>query len=402
MKRKDVETMLSAGLISPEQATAITEHFRLNDGRGWRWLLICLCALAGGLIVAGIIMLISANWENIPPIAKMGCSMALLLLCWLGWAWQRERRPIVAEVLGFCGAGMWLGSIALYGQIFQLQNPFVEGFTLFFAGIVLLPFICRQRLLIWAVVICSFVQCVLLMATNESPMCLPAIWPKLPWDEYLLGALPLLLGLWWGLAERWRVAGVRWSGYSWLAPVLLIVGVSAAQSMMYIPGNFPEMNTVLWAELATMPVLLLCLKPRGTGWLPWCGLALVLSLCLPCVLGVSCLREMTQGFSINGCHYDALLPEWAGRLSGVVIYMLLSLLMIYSGWRALRLSWINIGSLMMVYAAIALVADVLDSYTFSGLVLVVTGLLLLGLGWLLEKGRRHLVKSVKEAQSSTL
>lgn len=402
MKRKDVETMLSAGLISPEQATAITEHFRLNDGRGWRWLLICLCALAGGLIVAGVIMLISANWEDIPPIVKMGCSMALLLLCWLGWAWQRERRPIVAEVMGFCGAGMWLGSIALYGQIFQLQNPFVEGFTLFFAGIVLLPFICRQRLLIWAVVICSFVQCVLLMGTNDSPMCLPAIWPKLPWDEYLLGALPLLLGLWWGLAERWRVAGVRWSGYSWLAPVLLIVGVSAAQSMMYIPGNFPEMNTVLWAELATMPVLLLCLKPRGTGWLPWCGLALVLSLCLPCILGVSCLREMTQGFSINGCHYDALLPEWAGRLSGVVIYMLLSLLMIYSGWRALRLSWINIGSLMMVYAAIALVADVLDSYTFSGLVLVVTGLLLLGLGWLLEKGRRHLVKSVKEAQSTTL
>ena len=402
MKRKDVETMLSAGLISPEQATAITEHFRLNDGRGWRWLLVCLCALAGGLIVAGIIMLISANWEDIPPIVNMGCSMALLLLGWLGWAWQRELRPIVAEVLGFCGAGMWRGSIALYGQIFQLQNPFVEGFTLFFAGIVLLPFICRQRLLIWAVVICSFVQCVLLMVSNECPMCLPAIWPKLPWDEYLLGALPLLLGLWWGLAERWRVAGVRWSGDSWLAPVLLIVGVSAAQSMMYIPGNFPEMNTVLWAELAAMPVLLLCLKPRGTGWLPWCGLALVLSLCLPCILGVSCLREMTQGFSINGCHYDALLPEWAGRLSGVVIYMLLSLLMIYSGWRALRLSWINIGSLMMVYAAIALVADVLDSYTFSGLVLVVTGLLLLGLGWLLEKGRRHLVKSVKEAQSSTL
>lgn len=402
MKRKDVETMLSAGLISPEQATAITEHFRLNDGRGWRWLLVCLCALAGGLIVAGVIMLISANWEDMPPIVKMGCSMVLLLLCWLGWAWQRERRPIVAEVLGFCGAGMWLGSIALYGQIFQLQNPFVEGFTLFFAGIVLLPFICRQRLLIWAVVICSFVQCVLLMGTNDSPMCLPAIWPKLRWEWYLAAGLPVLLGLWWGLAERWRVAGVRWSGYSWLAPVLLIVGVSAAQSMMYIPGNFPEMNTVLWAELATMPVLLLCLKPRGTGWLPWCGLALVLSLCLPGVLGVSCLREMTQGFSINGCHYDALLPEWAGRLSGVVIYMLLSLLMIYSGWRALRLSWINIGSLMMVYAAIALVADVLDSYTFSGLVLVVTGLLLLGLGWLLEKGRRHLVKSVKEAQSSTL
>lgn len=402
MKRKDVETMLSAGLISPEQAAAITEHFHLNDGRGWRWLLICLCALAGGLIVAGIIMLISANWQDIPPVVKMGCSMVLLLLFWLGWAWQRERRPIVAEVLGFCGAGMWLGSIALYGQIFQLQNPFVEGFTLFFAGIVLLPFICRQRLLIWAVVICSFVQCVLLMVTNESPMCLPSIWPKLPWDEYLLAGLPLLLGLWWGLSERWRVAGERWSGYGWLSPVLLIVGVSAAQSMMYIPGGFPDMDVVVWTELAAMPLLLLCLKPRGTGWLPWCGLTAVLSLCLPCLLGVVSLREMTQGFMFNGCQYEALLPVWAGRLAGIVIYMLLAMLMIYSGWRALRLSWINIGSLMMVYAAIALVADVLDSYTFSGLVLVVTGLLLLGLGWLLEKGRRHLVKSVKDAQSSTL
>ena len=56
---------------------------------------------------------------------------------------------------------------------------------------------------------------------------------------------------------------------------------------------------------------------------------------------------------------------------------------------------------MVIYAAIALVADVLDSYTFSGVVLVVTGLLMLGLGWLLEKGRRRLVQSVKNAQSST-
>ena len=117
-------------------------------------------------------------------------------------------------------------------------------------------------------------------------------------------------------------------------------------------------------------------------------------------MGIACVREMMCDFSLNGERYAALVPEWAGRLSGIVVYMLFALLMIYSGWRALRLSWINIGSLMVIYAAVALVADVLDSYTFSGLVLVVTGLLMLGLGWLLEKGRRHLVKSVKEAQSA--
>lgn len=401
MKRKDVEQMQAAGLITPEQAAAITEHFRLQDGRGWRWLLICLCALAGGLIVAGIIMLISANWYDIPPVVKMGCAMLLLLLCWLGWAMQRAQRPMVAEVLGFCGAGMWLGCIALYGQIFQLQNPFVEGFTLFFAGIVFLPFICRQRLLIWVVAVCSFVELALLCCSRGSYLSLRSVWPAVDWDEYMIAALPLLGGLWWALAERWRVAGERWAAYSWLAPVLLLVGVSAAQSMMYVHGYFPEVDVVFWGELAVLPLLLLCLKSRGVAWFPWCCVVAVISLCLPAVMGVACVREMMFDFSLNGERYAALVPAWAGRLSGIVVYMLFALLMIYSGWRALRLSWINIGSLMVIYAAIALVADVLDSYTFSGLVLVVTGLLMLGMGWLLEKGRRHLVKSVKEAQSTT-
>lgn len=401
MKRKDVEQMQAAGLISPEQAAAITEHFRLQDGRGWRWLLICLCALSGGLIVAGIIMLISANWYDIPPVVKMGVAMLLLLLFWLGWARQRVQRPLVAEVLGFCGAGMWLGCIALYGQIFQLQNPFVEGFTLFFAGIVLLPFISRQRLLIWVVAVCSFVELGLLFVSSGSYLSLSSVWPEVDWNLYLIAGMPLLGGVWWGLAERWRGADERWKGYSWLAPAWLLVEVSAAQCMMYIPGDFPQVDAVFRVELAVLPLLLLSLKPRGAAWLTWCGVGAVISLCLPAVMGVACLREMTIDFTLHGERYTALVPEWVGNLAGIVVYMLLALLMIYSGWRALRLSWINIGSLMVIYAAVALVADVLDSYTFSGLVLVVTGLLMLGLGWLLEKGRRHLVKSVKEAQAVT-
>lgn len=401
MKRKDVEQMLAAGLITPEQAGAINAHFRLKEGRGWHWLLVCLTALAGGLIVAGIIMLISANWYTIPSLLKMVCAMALLLLCWIGWVKQREQRPLVAEVLGFCGAGVWLGCIALYGQIFQLQNPFIEGFTLFFVGILPLPFICRQRLLIWAVVICSFVQLSLMCLTRDSYLSLVRLYPGGLWEWYLLAGLPLLGGMWWVLAERWRVAGERWSGYYWPAPVLLLAGVSVAQGMMYVPGEFLELDAVVYTEMVLLPLLLLSLKPRGVDWLPWCGVVAVISLVLPCTIGVSYLKELTESCRCDGIMHEPVLPVWVGRLSGIVVYMLLALLMLYCGWRALRLSWINIGTLMVIYAAIALVADVLDSYTFSGLVLVVTGLLMLGLGWLLEKGRRRLVQSVKNAQSST-
>jgi VanZ family protein len=94
-------------------------------------------------------------------------------------------------------------------------------------------------------------------------------------------------------------------------------------------------------------------------------------------------------------------PVWVARFSGIIIYFLMSLLMMFSGVRARRMSWINIGSLMVVFTAIALVTDVLRSYTFSGLVLVGAGLLLLALGVLLEKSRRRLIRTVCNPQPST-
>ena len=70
MKLRDIEQMQSAGLISAEQAAAIAEHFKLNGNRMQKWLLFCASSLAGALILAGIIMLISANWEFIPSAVK--------------------------------------------------------------------------------------------------------------------------------------------------------------------------------------------------------------------------------------------------------------------------------------------------------------------------------------------
>ena len=38
MKRKEIEQLQAAGLISAEQAVAIAEHFHLNGGSRWNWL----------------------------------------------------------------------------------------------------------------------------------------------------------------------------------------------------------------------------------------------------------------------------------------------------------------------------------------------------------------------------
>ena len=100
MKRKEIEQLQVAGLISAEQAVAIAEHFHLNGGRRWNWLVLSMSTLAGGLILGGIIMLISANWTSIPDLVKMVVAMALLLGFWVAWARTRENHPRIAEGLG--------------------------------------------------------------------------------------------------------------------------------------------------------------------------------------------------------------------------------------------------------------------------------------------------------------
>lgn len=379
MKLKDIDKILEAQLISPSQRDAIVEHFRLNEKWGARWLLICFSALAAGLIVAGIIMLVSANWYNVPAIVKMTVAMLMLVAIWCGWLKWRDTRPILSEVLGFCWGGMWLACISLYGQIFQLQNPFVEGWTLFFAGIVLIPFICRQRFLIWVVVVASVVELVALGENSRSYLSFGNYIPDYD-NDYLPYLVVLLLGFWWALGEKWRVASERWCYYRWISVVILTMGMVFAQFIMYPPHVMPDAGHLLpLLSMAALPAILLAFKPKDIPWMPWVGVSAVISMVLPCGLLVD------------------MLPT---HLPGIIIYFVMALTLMFSGVRALRLSWINIGAVMVVFAAIALMADVLDSYTFSGVVLVLAGLLMLGLGILLEKSRRHLIRSVKNNKTT--
>lgn len=396
MKSKDIDNMLAAGLISPEQGMAIKKHFCLDENRWIRWLLYCLIALAGVFIVAGIVMLVSANWDEIPPLGKMLVAMELLVFFWVIWFQKRKTSPLLAEMWALCGAGMWLGCIALYGQIFQLQNPFVEGCTLFFSGIVLLPFVSRQRFIIWLLMVLSFVQLVAMGVEDDSILCF-ANWIKGWKPEYIIYALPLLLALWWGLAEKWRVCSEHWRGYGWMAPLLLLVAVSVGQCMMYLPGEMIKLDVAEWVLMGLVPVLLLLLKPRGSNWLSWCSMSLLISLLLPSCLLVCYLGERAEYAEVVG---EFGIPDWLSHVVGIAIYFVMALVMMFCGVCSRRVSWVNIGSLMVVFAAVALVVDVLGSYAFSGLVLVVGGLLMLLVVVQIEKKRRELIMSVKNESIS--
>lgn len=386
MKRTDIERIAAAGLITPEQQAAIIEHFHLNAPQHRRWLLLSLCGLAGALILAGIIMLISANWQQIPALAKMGTGMVLLAGFWAAWACLRNSRPLAAEVCAFLGAGMWLADIALYGQIFQLQNPPVEGALLFFCGVAAIPFLVRQRLLIAAVAVASYVLLTGTFETSprESWVSFEAFYKALPLvPDYLtqpevemLTAWVLTL-FWFLFAELCATRGAAFfRAYGWLAlPATLLMGSLFALCSIE-DADFSRALTL-------------------TGGCTGAGLAVIFMLLLrPKYASVPAhllLAAMVAAVPLLAC---APVPT----LLSVCLTFGFGVLMMLCGSLAARVLWVNTGSLLIAVAAIRLFADVLGSYTESGLVLIAGGVLLLLAAWALEKSRRRLVAGMAKPQ----
>ena len=93
MKLKDIQRLEQDGFISPELAQQIAAHYASATGNGV-WLRRLLMLIAGCMVLGGIISLIAANWEEIPPLLKMLAGIALLIGFWVGFF--RLRQAVIA------------------------------------------------------------------------------------------------------------------------------------------------------------------------------------------------------------------------------------------------------------------------------------------------------------------
>jgi uncharacterized membrane protein len=147
MKLADIEKIQTAGLITDEQRQKIIEHFRLEEDGGNRFLVI-MTFLGAVLITAGIVLLISAHWDEIPSGVKIVVGVLLMLGAHgVGW-WLREihgKYFKTGEALQFVGSGLFLANIALVGQTYHLVSRPPNALLLWCLGIGALPWILRSR-----------------------------------------------------------------------------------------------------------------------------------------------------------------------------------------------------------------------------------------------------------------
>src|SRR5437763_16248732 len=123
MKYSDIEKIKGAGLITSEQQRQIVEHFKLKEESSRA---LTIFSFVGALlVVCGLILLGGAHWDQIPRGIKIATGLALMLGAHgAGW-FLREVQGIYkksGEALHLIGSGLFLGNIALVGQIYHLSS----------------------------------------------------------------------------------------------------------------------------------------------------------------------------------------------------------------------------------------------------------------------------------------
>jgi hypothetical protein len=146
MKYSDIEKIQEAGLITAEQQRQIVEHFQLKE-EGSKFLTVI--SFVGAVLVAcGIILLIAANWDEIPRGVKIATGLLLMLAAHSGGWYLREvngQYRKSGEALHLVGSGLFLGNIALIGQIYHLSARPPNAFLLWWAGIAALPWLLHSK-----------------------------------------------------------------------------------------------------------------------------------------------------------------------------------------------------------------------------------------------------------------
>lgn len=131
---RDFKHWIDKGLLQENAARAMIAEYdgRESTFRAGRVLLM----LAALLLSASILLLVAANWEELPRLARVAGIVGLVWGFHLAAAWllQSGRTAFAAAAL-VLGAAAFGGGIALIGQMYHLSGDAADAALLWFVGV---------------------------------------------------------------------------------------------------------------------------------------------------------------------------------------------------------------------------------------------------------------------------
>jgi uncharacterized membrane protein len=393
MKHGDIQKLHDAGLITGEQRQKIIEHFNLKEDGGNKFLAI-VSMIGAVLITAGIVLLISAHWNEIPRGVKIAGGISLMIVFHAGGWWLREvhgNYRKTGEALHLVGSGLFLANIALLGQIYNIVSRPPNAFLLWWIGIAALPWLLRSK-----------AQHVLLL---------------------------LAFGIWFGLEvnERgsWIYAGDDQRQvllYSLLGLVYLGAGWVLRRSAFTDFAGVTEKSGLLAFLVFFCP---LTWKDFFGGWdnpeiQKWIFPALGLVALAPLAAGIKNLRALTAQWRwtwfaalfgmmlfmatvwfglwqlehVGGSRSFYWGESWS-YLIGTLALFVFCLLQIQVGLQERSPFLVNLGVVFIALDILAAYCDLFGSMNRTGLMFLISGIFLIVFGVYLEKKRRKLMKQLK-------
>lgn len=363
------------GLISPELEVRLrSASSEVAGARASGTVRTALAVLGGGLLLAGLTLLIAENWEAIPRGAKLAGWAGLLcgflaLAVALGRRWPD--RPYLAEALSFVAGGWVLAGIALVSQIYQLDSRPANG--IWFWLVLLLPaaWILEQRSA--AVLVFGALVAALTLEVDSRDSWLRAGAGENPW---LWLGLPLLCAA----ACSWLPRPAAWLR-SWITGWVFAAGTV----FLLVFGRFHWLATTglggAWAVAGTGLALAVLAPGRvfSRAWDATTSRAVLACVLLPWI--------------VVGSRYDSdvLLDHAAVGLAWMT-QLAMAVLVIRAGARGESETWVNLGYMALLAGVVVRYFDFFGDYLQGGGALALTGILLLFILYALENARRRTLK----------
>lgn len=396
----DIESMLSrwqsAGVLDREAAARIRAweadqkrpEGRERSAAGLAWQGVVALTLGGILLAAGVILFVSAHWDDIGPGARFALVVTMVGVFHLAGAVVRERFLALSTTLHAVGTIATGAAIALVGQIFNIEEHWPTAVLMWalaaLAGWALLHDQAQQ--VISFLLLPAWIFCEVLYSTERHIGQAPYLGRLLlVWAIFYL---TMILG-----SRRRVVHGILFAAAAIAAPVgvaMLAQGWRSYWGEPFIPFGT---RFWVWAVIAAIPLAIAAFKGHW-GLIPPAS-AIVVAIALPW-----CHRVWVE-------HYDAGFGARAYTHSepNLVSYGLVAafaVFIIFWGVRQTSRALVNLGT---VYFAIAVAwfyfSNIFDKVGRS-LGLIGLGVLFLAGGWGLEVTRRRLLARMDKQGRATL
>jgi len=125
----DIESLLtrwqSAGVLDAQAAARIRAHesqSRASSAAGVRWEIVTALILGAILLACGVVLFVSAHWDELGPAARFTLVCAMVAVFHIGGGLVRVKFRPLSMALHAVGTISTGAAIALVGQIFNIQE----------------------------------------------------------------------------------------------------------------------------------------------------------------------------------------------------------------------------------------------------------------------------------------